>query len=215
MNKFKQNINMLYIGLGSLLVIISYIWFSKTVYFQALFDWAQQNLYLFIGTLYVIKVVGIIFPPIPGGLLTLGAIPFIGWQKAYMVDIAGSITGSSVAYFLGKKYGYKILGKLFDGKAIERFKIIKIKKNREIESMFLLRIALGGTVSELLCYGARLLKVSYPNFLIGSTLSHIVIGVPTYYFANNLLDTSRVVVNVLILAILIPLLWKLRARYLE
>lgn len=215
MKKLKQNKQILFIALGSLMVIASYVWFSKTPYFQQLLIWSQQNIILFMSTLFVIKFIGIVFPPIPGGLITLGAVPFIGWKNAYLIDLAGSMAGSSIAFWIGKRYGYKILNKLFDEKSIQNFKKIKVKKDKEIESMFLLRIALGGTVAELLCYGAGLLKVTYINFLIGSTLSHIVIGVPTYYFANSLFDTKRIILNILILIILIPLLWKLRARYFE
>lgn len=210
-----KNKQAIFIALGSIIVITSYIAFSKSIYFAQLLEWSKQNFVLFISTLFVIKFVGIVFPPIPGGLLTLGAIPFIGWRDAYLVDFGGSLAGCSIAFFIGKKYGYKILNKLFDEKAVSNFKKIKVKKNREIESMFLLRIALGGTITEILFYGAGILNVSYVNFLIGSTLSHVVVGVPTYYFANSLFDTSRIVINVLILIILVPLLWKLRARYFE
>lgn len=196
-------------------VVLAYFWFAQTSYFVDFKEWSEQNLLIFVSVLFIFKVVGIIFPPIPGGLLTLGAVPILGWWQAYLIDFAGAMTGSSLAYFLGKKYGNVILSKFFDPKIIERVHKIKIRKNRQIESIFVLRFLVGGTFTEIVCYAAGILGISYRNFLIGSILSHIVLGVPIYYFAYNLFDSRRILINLLILAIAIPLIWKFRGRYLE
>ena len=197
------------------IIIISYMLFLKTEQFTMLQNWAQQNLVLFFIFLVVIKVIGIVFPPLPGGLLTLGAIPITGWFLAYLADLTGFLLGASGAYYIGKKYGYKILHKLFDQNVIDKINKVKIRKHRELESVFVLRVAFGGSLTEIICYAAGILGVGYVNFFAGSLLSHIVVGVPGYYFASNILEAKNILINLAIVAVAAPILWKLKGRYLE
>ncbi|MBI5358232.1 hypothetical protein HZB69_01210 [Candidatus Amesbacteria bacterium] len=98
---------------------------------------------LYLGQDKILKVLGIVWPPLPGGILTLDAIPFIGWFPAYLVDFFGSTVGSSVAFLIGRKYGYPFLQKLFDESTIDKIKHLKIKPHREIEAVTALRIFIG------------------------------------------------------------------------
>lgn len=72
--------------------IFVYYLFSKSIYFQIFFSWSRQNIGLFVIVLFLLKILGIVWPPLPGGVFTLAAIPFIGWFPAYLVDFAGSTT---------------------------------------------------------------------------------------------------------------------------
>ena len=95
-------------GFGTL---IFYLWFIKSPHFSGFVAWSQQNIILYYFVLVVLKIVGIIWPPIPGGLLTLGSIPVLGWPLAYSADFLGSMIGSTAAYFLAKKYGLGFMKK--------------------------------------------------------------------------------------------------------
>ena len=88
-------------------------WFFKSSYFPIVDAWIKTNIVLYVVALFIYKSIGVLFPPIPAGVVTLASIPFLGWFGAYMVDMAGSIFGGIIAYWLGKKYGKKILEKLF------------------------------------------------------------------------------------------------------
>lgn len=211
-----KNQKNLFLLLAFICVIVPlYLWFVKTPQFETFTLWSQRNFILFFTLLTAVKIIGIVFPPLPGGLLTLGAIPVIGWQYAYLADLLGLTLGSSWAYFIGKKYGYALLHKLFDESTIEKVKKIKVVKSREIETVFVLRAFLGSAVTEIVCYAAGILQIRYRNFLIGSTLSHLVMGIPLYYFANSLFTKKQVIINLILAAIIIPLLWKFRRRYFE
>src|SRR3989344_2314189 len=209
----KNNKQLIIIGAFSIVTFISYIWFSKTSYFEMFALWSQRNKILFIGILLLIKFVGVIWPPIPGGLFTLGAIPIIGWQWAYVIDLIGSETGSLIAYFIGKKYGFSLLNTLFDKTTVKRIRKFKVKKNREIEAVIILRIFLGTTIVEIVSYASGLLGIRLSRFLIGGIISHALIGIPIFYFADNLLAGRNFIVNIAILVIALPLLWRFRTRY--
>lgn len=201
--------------LGFVIVIGSYAWFIQTPYFLTFKDWAEQNLVVFSLFLLVAKIIGIIIPPLPGGLLTLGSIPIIGWWQAYIIDITGLMIGSSIAYALGKRYGKKVMQYFFSDELIEKIEKTKIKKNRQIESLFILRVLSGSTITEIVCYAAGLLKISFKNFFIGTALAHLVVGLPMFYLANNILEMKNVWISLITFLVVIVFFSKLKARYLE
>lgn len=203
------------LALVGLLTLLGYWLFYKSPFFDTFFAWSKDNLLLFSVSLFALKVTGIIYPPLPGGTLTLAAIPILGWQTAYAIDLAGSIVGSIAAYHLGKKYGYRLLSKLFDQSLIEKMQSLKVKKNKEIEAIFVYRVLLGGTVLEAICYGAGILGIGFKNFLIGSILSHIAVGVPLYYLINNVFSGKNAAIIVVSLVVAVVLFSKLKNRYFE
>lgn len=213
--KFQGKKHIFFILLASVVTLISYFLFIQTPLFQEFSEWSRQNFLLFITTLLIIKVVGIVWPPIPGGLLTLGAIPIIGWGNAYIIDFIGSTLGSSAGFLLGQRYGLNLLHRIFDQSTIEKIQRFKIIKSKEIEAVFVMRVLTGSTVSEAVCYGAGFIGVKFQHFLIGSVLAHIVVGIPSYYFAGNILEGKNLLLNALFVLIAIPLLLKLKGRYIE
>ena len=212
--ELKKYKHLFFIVIGLVITTTLYFAFIKSSYFVHFVEWSKEYFFIYFFLLVVIKSIGIIWPPIPGGILTLGSIPVIGWYYAYLADFIGSMIGSSIAFYLGKKYGFTFLEKLFDSKTLEKLKSQKVKKHKEFEAIFLMRI-LGGTLIEVVCYGAGLLKIRYSTFIVASAISHIVFGVPTYFVANNIFTFRNVLVNVLTLIVAILLLRKMKGRYFE
>jgi len=194
--------------------IVAYFWFIKSPYFDDLQTWASAHFWLFISLLVLIKIAGIVWPPINGGLLTLGAIPVVGWLPAYLADLTGSTIGSSIAFFIARKWGLDFMRKIFDASTIARVQRVKIRPNREFEAVFVSRL-LGGTLLELLSYGAGLIGIRFKNYLPASILSHIVIGVPLYYFANGIISGRNVLINFVLVFILMMLFFFARKRYVD
>lgn len=214
MSKIRDYKNLIVLFLFFFVTAILYLLFIQTPIFQEFIVWAQANLLLFFLILVAIKIVAIVWPPLPGGLLTLGSIPVIGWELAYLSDFSGSIIGSIIAFYLGKKYGYKFLNRFFDDKTIEKIKNIKIKKNRELESVIVLRI-IGGTLVEVVCYGAGLLNIKFHNFIIGTSISHLMFGIPAFYLTSNILHVQNALINASIIVLAILFFRKIKGRYFE
>lgn len=202
---------LLVFGWGTL---IFYLWFIHSPYFAGFVVWAQKNLLIYFSVLLFIKIAGIVWPPIPGGLLTLGSIPVLGWPLAYSADFIGSMIGSSAAYFLARKYGLDFMKKIFDEDTIEKITKVRIKPHREIESIFLFRF-FGGTIIEVICYGAGLLRVRYSNYLIATVLSHMALGIPAFYLTRNILVGRGILINLSLAILMVILFFKLKHRYFE
>lgn len=214
-HRYKSHI---FVGFGLLVAIVSfylYIQFTHTPTFQIFMDWSKSNLVIFCVTIFILKVIGTVYPPLPGGLLTLGAIPIIGWVPAYAIDFLGSATAGSIDYYLGYKYGMPFLKKVLDPGTLENIQRLKIKKDKELESIFVMRVLLGSTIIEAINYGAGLLKVSYKNFFIGSIASHLLYGIPAFYIGESLIRGENVVYSLVSIVITVFIFWKIKGRYFE
>lgn len=198
-----------------ILTLVLFYLFFKSPYFQIVDIWIKKNIVLYVVSLFVYKSVGVLFPPIPGGLVTLASIPFLGWFGAYLVDLFGSTLGGIVAYYLGRKYGHPLLKKVLGEEMARKIEKIKIKKEREIEGVFIYKIALGSTVLEAVYYGAGFLKIGFKNFLIGSVLSHVAVGIPSFYLAENILNGQNVILTVALTLAGIIFIFSTKGRYIE
>lgn len=187
----------------------------STPYFVIADGWVRQNRTLYLVVLFIYKSLGILWPPIPAGLFTMASIPFLGWPLAYLIDLLGSITGGSLAYFLARKYGLSFLKKIFDQKVLDKIENAKIKKGKEIEAVFIYRIILGTVILEAVYYGAGLLKVNFPKFLVGAILSHIVIGVPTFILAQNIFSGKNILITIVFIFASVFIVYKTKSRYFE
>lgn len=192
-----------------------FYWFIKSPYFSPLQIWVSANKFAYILILYFVKTIGILWPPIPAGLFTMASIPLIGWQAAYLVDLGGSISGGSIAYYLGKKYGIKFLNKIFDASVLKKIKSAKIKKGKEIEAVFVYRVLLGTTILEAIYYGAGFLKINFRKFLIGAILSHIVTGIPGFILAQNVFGGNNILITIISIIVSIFIVYKTKTRYFE
>lgn len=198
-----------------ILTLVLFYWFFKSPYFLIVDNWVKQNTILYIFSLFFYKSIGVLFPPIPAGLVTMASIPFLGWTTAYLVDLTGSICGGIIAYYLGKKYGHPLLIKLLGEELTNKIENTKIKKNREIEAVFMYRLALGSTILEAVYYGAGFLKLGFKNFIIGSILSHIIVGFPSFYLANNILNGQNIALTIVLTITGVVFVLFTKGRYFE
>lgn len=206
----KNFILFVFLAVGSL---AAYIWFIQQPFFQDFISWAQQNFLLYFSILVFIKALAIVWPPLPGGILTLGSIPVIGWFPAFLTETIGGLAGSSIGYYLGKKYGYSFLRKVLDEKMIVKIQRIKITGKKELEAIFFLRL-FTGLVSEAVSYGSGVIGIKYRNFFVGTLVAEIIF-MPMFYFAAEILSGRNLAIYVPTVIVLAVIFWKMRGRYFE
>lgn len=209
----KKNKHVIIFLAVSILTFVAYLRLTRTDGFQDFIVWSQSNFLLYFSVLVILKIAAIVWPPIPGGLLTLGSIPVIGWFNAWLADTIGGIIGASIAYALGRKYGQKFLKKIFDQKTIDKISLIKLKSGKEIEGIAVLRLFYG-TISEFISYGSGVIGVKYIHFLIGTFLSSLG-GMILYYFSQGIFAGENIVVNAILLGLAVILFFRIKGRYFE
>lgn len=207
--------NLILLVTVSLISIVLYVHFSQTLLFNRLSAWGRDNITLYVFALVLVKVFSLVYPPIPGGLVTLASIPIIGWFPAYVADFLGTILGSSISYMIGKKYGKALLYRLFDKDVIDKLLKYKIKKGKEIEAIIVLRILTGTIIVEAVCYGAGIIGVSFRANLIGTIVSHLVVGLPLYRFAALAIEGQNLLLSAVIGVVSLVILYRLKGRYFE
>ena len=211
--RIKRYSHIVTIAAAFVITLLAYFWFASSSYYSLMLSWSHQNSFLLFSILVVIKVFGIVWPPIPGAVLTIGSIPFLGWFNAYLADFIGNYLGSSIAFYIGARWGFAFMGKIFDENTIRKISRIKIKSHREIETIFVLSL-FGGIVFEAICYGSGLLKTKYKNFVIGTILSNIV-WLPYFYIAEGIFAKRNLSINMISLLAIILVLFHLRHRFFE
>lgn len=212
--EIKSYKHLFILAFGILATTAAYFWFYKSPYFAQFSAWAESYLVALFIFLVLIKTIGIIWPPIPGGILTLGSIPILGWLPAYGADFLGSLIGSTIAYAIARKWGVAFLRKIFDEATIVRMQSVRVVKSKEIEAVFLFRL-FGSNVVEIVCYAAGLLKVGFRNYLIGTVTSHAAIGIPFYYFSGELFQGRNFLINLGLAVAVVILFTFFRKRYFE
>lgn len=211
----KKYVNLILMILFFVITAGAYFVFSQTSSFKHFVIWTQDNILLYAIFLICVKILGIVYPPIPGGILTLASIPMLGWIGAYLVDFIGSTIGGVICYFLGRRYGLTLLRKIFDEKVVQKMEGLKVKKGKELEAIILWRILAGGTIIEAVYYAAGLLKIGFGNFFLGTTISHVIIGIPSFYLGGAILSSQNILINVFLLGIALVVLYKAKGRYFE
>ena len=73
----------------------------------------------------------------------------------------------------------------------------------------------GGTIIEVVCYGAGVLGVGFQNYLIATALAHSVLGVPVFYIAGSILNGKGAFLSILFLCVAFVIFYKLKHRYFE
>ena len=188
---------------------------AQTAVVGQLASLVQKNLFVYLVSLFLIKIVSIIYPPLPGVAFTIASIPFIGWQIAYIIDIVGSIAGATAAYHLGKRYGFPILVRVAGRVIADRVVRIKLKQRNQFEAAIFLRLASGGLLSDGMAWGASLIGFRYPTFIAGYTVSHIITTMPIFYFVSASISFNSWVVVALAAISAWIVIYKLKGRYFE
>ena len=161
------------------------------------------------------KAASIVYPPLPGIILTLAMIPILGWQKAYEVELIGSLLGVTSAYWLGHRYGEKIIKWIAGEKLLAKIKAVKLKPGNQFEAAFVLRTASGGVLSDALAWGASLIGLRYWPYLLGHLANHVLATLPLFVLVgwSVTLNSWLLIGPVMLIAWL--LIWKFKGRYFE
>ncbi|HEY4504549.1 MAG TPA: VTT domain-containing protein [Candidatus Paceibacterota bacterium] len=213
MEHIKKSKHLIIVIVLAIATLVLYFWLVHQSFFDSFVNWSQRYLWLYFIILVFFKTLAIVWPPLPGGLFTLGSVAVIGWQWAFAGQVVGGLLGGSIAYFLGRKYGFKLLNVIFDEVTIEKIKKVKIHKHREFEAIFFLRI-FTTTISEAISYGSGLIGIHFRNFIL-ATLCGFVFEIPLFYLAQSILRGQNLWLSGSLVLVAGLLFYKLKGRYFE
>jgi len=182
--------------------------------FAPLLSFLKQNQIFIIPLTLIIKIVGMIYPPINGSILTIGMIPVLGWKIAYLLDFLGSTIGIYITYILGKKYGGEIIIKFAGQNTLDKIKKIKLKNQNQIETAIILRLAPLG-LSDVITWGASIIGFRIKAFIVGSVIAHIAGNLPFFYLISQSIQIKSWLFFAPLFGIAVFFVWKNKAKYFE
>lgn len=129
----------------------------------------------------ILQIIQVVIPIIPGGVSTLAGVIAFGSIRGFIYNYIGIIIGSIIAFFLAKKYGFKIINFLF-----KEEKVNKYLNNKRFNTLFILSIFLPCLPDDLMCFIAGISKMSFKTFLLIILLCK-PLSIFLYSFGFNLL----------------------------
>lgn len=109
-----------------------------------------------------LQIFQVVFPVIPGGASCLAGVLAFGSVLGFIYNYVGLIIGSIIVFYLSRKYGQKLVYKLFDKDNVDKY--LGYIKTNKFNKIFFLGIFLPGFPDDLLCYVAGLSNMKFRTF---------------------------------------------------
>lgn len=174
-------------------LILGFLILILAIAYLAFRDFSKQiisliNTYPYLGPMLLIlwRIVGIIFPAIPAGIVSFAVVPVFGWLRTYLYTLIGILIGTSTSFFLARKFREPL---------VKRF--VPLKRIHEIESKLTARqefLAIVGIrlftvpVMDFSSYVAGLTKISFRKFLLATFIASLP-DIAIFYFGEQLYTT--------------------------
>ena len=179
----KRNFFLLFCLLILFLVIVYFVFKNSP---QQIVTVIKTHEYLGPILLILWRIIGIIVPAIPAGVISFAAVPIFGWFTTYIYTVTGIMIGTSISFFLARKFREPL---------VERF--VPIKKIHKLEDRLTERQKFLGLVvirlftvpvMDFSSYAAGLTRISFPKFFLATLIASIPdIGI--FYFGEKLYET--------------------------
>lgn len=138
-----------------------------------------------IGPLFLVfwRILGIIIPAIPAGVVSFAVIPFFGWQLTYVYTLIGILIGTSTSFWLARSFRERLVARFLTLR-----KIHKLENSLSHKKRFFAIVALRlftVPVMDFSSYIAGLTKISFAKFFLATIIASIPdIGI--FYFGEEL-----------------------------
>lgn len=163
--KFKILVNILTI-LGTIILILFMIYGIKSGIFtsqEALSQFLKKMGLIGPIIFIIIQIVQVVVPIIPGGISTAVGVLVFGPFYGFIYNYLGIVIGSIIVFLISKKYGMKIIKKLFKKSTIDKY-IGWLDKGSKFDKLFAFAIFMPVAPDDFLCYLAGITKMSIKKF---------------------------------------------------
>ena len=133
---------------------------------------------------YIVTVsLATIIPPFTAVPLELAAASRYGAALSYIYTVSGNVLGSLVAFWVGRRFGWKLINLLFDGKRIKKAK--NISQKYTFWQITLSRMAFS-SVWDVLSFACGLTKMTARQYILSSIISTLPSTAMIVLFGNRI-----------------------------
>lgn len=164
-----------------LFLLLVFIFFNP-YQLETTLEFAKGHLYAGAIFLVLLRILGMIIPMIPGGIVSFALIPVFGWFPTYIYTATGIFIGTSIAFLLAKIYKKPLLVRFVSLKRIEEVEK-QLSGKKEFFALVAFRLFTVPVV-DISSYVAGFTKISYKKFALATFLATLPLNL-TFYFGET------------------------------
>lgn len=161
--------------------------FSVTSYLSPRLDFIIQfsRDYPLIGPVVIIlwRILAIVIPPLPGGIVSLALIPVFGWFPSFVYGTVGLLIGATISFFLARKFREPLVKKFVPLQQLHKWQG-KLSDRTEFLTFLVIRLTTE-PILDFISYIAGLSKISFIKFFI-ATFIILLPNALTYYLGETI-----------------------------
>ncbi len=174
------------IGFILLALILILLYFISREFSESILFLIKTSPYLGPLILIVWRIAGIIIPAIPAGIISFAAVPIFGWWQTYIYTVCGILIGTSISFFLARKFREPLVGKFVPLKKLHKLEG-ELSERKRFLAIVVIRL-FTVPVMDFSSYAAGLTRISFPKFFLATFIASIPdIGI--FYFGEKLYQT--------------------------
>lgn len=185
-SKMRRKHIPLFIIFAFILLIFLIIYFISSNYAEFITQLIEEN--AFIGPLLLIiwRIIGIIVPAIPAGVVSFAAVPVFGWLKTYIYTVVGILIGTSISFWLARRFREPLVSRFVPLKKLHQLEgeLSERKRFMAIVGLRLFTVP----VMDFSSYAAGLTRISFPKFFLATFLASLP-DIAIFYFGEQLFRT--------------------------
>jgi len=185
-NKVRKRHIPLFIIFAVILLILLIIYLISSNYSEAIIQLIKENAFIGPFLLIVWRILGIIFPAIPAGVVSFAVVPIFGWLNTYLYTLTGILIGTSISFWLARRFREPLVSKFVSLKKLHQLEGELSERKRFIAIVALRLFTV--PVMDFSSYAAGLTRISFPKFFLATLLASLP-DIAIFYFGEQLFRT--------------------------
>lgn len=178
----KKHIAISTVGIFGLLVLLIVLILFNPYRLDSTLNFTSEHIYIGAILLVLLRIVGMIIPMIPAGIVSFAVVPIFGWFATYVYTTTGIFIGTSIAFFLARIYRKPLLARFLSLKRINEVEK-QLSGKKEFIALVAFRLFTVPVV-DISSYVAGFTKISYKKFALATFLATLPLNL-TYYFGET------------------------------
>ncbi|MCI8327612.1 MAG: TVP38/TMEM64 family protein [Lachnospiraceae bacterium] len=134
--------------------------------------------------LVMVQAVQVVLPVLPGFLGCIAGAVMFGWAGGFWCNYVGISVGSLIAFILARKYGQRLVSKMFPGKKYDKW-AGWAAESKSYTALLFLGMVLPLFPDDYFCYFTGITKMSFRKFA-----AIIIVGKPWCILAYSIIFSA-------------------------
>ena len=182
----KKTRFLIFIGFSLVILILIAVFFVSRNFSENIIFILTNSLYLGPVILILWRILGILVPAIPAGIVSFAAVPIFGWLATYIYTLTGILMGTSISFWLARRFREPLVGKFVPLKKLHQLEG-ELSERKRFLAIVALRL-FTVPVMDFSSYAAGLTRISFPKFFLATLLASLP-DIAIFYFGEQLFKT--------------------------